>query len=112
MPRLNKLTRAQEYNAPEPYLRRMWAGGSFEWNPDVQLKIGEHVTESTRVGKVDFKSGMLFVQQEKTFFPGDNPEGDWAVKEIRNHVFRKIVTNTSKAAAAGESEEVLGLSLP
>ncbi|GFZ50134.1 hypothetical protein JCM24511_07889 [Saitozyma sp. JCM 24511] len=78
-----------EYNPPAPYLRRMWAGGSFQWNPDVTLRIGEGVSECTVVPTVEFKNDMIFVYQEKTLFPDGSD--DWAVREIRIHVFRTDV---------------------
>ena len=81
---------AQDYNAPAPFLRRMWAGGSFTWNQHHPLIIGDAVTEVTRVKKVDYKNNMIFVHQEKTLFPGEqqSESDDFAVKEVRTHVFR------------------------
>jgi hypothetical protein len=44
----------------------------------------------TKVNKVDFKNDMIFVHQEKTLFAGEREieDEDYAVKEIRTHVFR------------------------
>ncbi|GFZ44365.1 hypothetical protein JCM24511_02087 [Saitozyma sp. JCM 24511] len=76
----------KDYNAPSPYLRRMWAGGSFQWNPEISLPIGAKVSELTRVPKVEFKNNMIFVHQEKTVIPEGSK--DWALREMRTHVFR------------------------
>lgn len=91
----------------------MWAGGTFTWNdnPDSRLIIGNEVTESTRVAKVEFKKDMLFVYQEKRYYPGRRQESkeetdDWAVKEMRTHVFRKDVnvkSETRDVSPTGQS---------
>jgi hydroxyacyl-ACP dehydratase HTD2-like protein with hotdog domain len=76
----------QDYNPPAPYLRRMWAGGSFAWPSLRSIKIGDEITESTKVAKAEYKAGMIFVHQEKTFTRKDDDEV--LVKEIRTHVYR------------------------
>lgn len=89
----------------------MWAGGSFTWHedPSRRLIIGERVTESTRVARVEYKKYMVFVHQEKKFYPGSGGVADngadssWAVKEIRTHVFRKDLT--VQAGAKGASKQ-------
>lgn len=95
----------QEYNAPSPYSRRMWAGGSFEWNPARPLIVGQNVIEKTSVSNVDFKNNMLFVNQEKTFHVEGESAG-WSVKEMRTHVFRTNqgvhVKKGSNATQGGE----------
>ena len=57
----------------------------------------------TRVKKVDYKNNMIFVHQEKTLFPGEqqSESDDFAVKEIRTHVFR-----TNEAVAGNISESL------
>ena len=37
------------FNPPAPLLRRMWAGGSFQWSRDNSLKVGEDVSCVTTV---------------------------------------------------------------
>jgi hypothetical protein len=78
----------------------MWAGGSFHFNRSKQLTIGSIVTESTHVPKVEIKKDMLFVHQEKKLYGGQGEfaPDDWAVKEIRTHVFR---TNVEVKRASG-----------
>jgi hydroxyacyl-ACP dehydratase HTD2-like protein with hotdog domain len=67
------------FNPPEPFTRRMWAGGELEW-PDGgnnRLAIGQRVTETTKltssVGKKT-KAGeeMIVVGVEKSF---ENEQG-------------------------------------
>lgn len=80
----------------------MWAGGSFQWKPDVTLRIGEGVSELTVVPKVEFKNNMIFVYQEKTLFPEGSE--DWAVRETRTHVFRTDVGVKGRRKDRGECE--------
>lgn len=62
------------YNAPQPFCRRMWAGGELEWLGGEQnrLRIGQEVLETTKlvsaVGKRT-KAGeeMVVVGVEKSF---------------------------------------------
>jgi hypothetical protein len=86
----------------------MWAGGSLEWNTATPLRIGTTVTELTRVAAVEHKKDMIFVHQEKRYYPegaslpekrgADSADCDrgWGVKERRIHVFR-----TDEAVKAG-----------
>lgn len=74
----------QEYNAPEPYIRRMWAGGYVEWNPKSTIKIGDEVEQQVRVARAEEKAGMMFVYQAREVAPKGQ---EWAVKEERTHVF-------------------------
>ncbi|WVQ70459.1 uncharacterized protein L199_008686 [Kwoniella botswanensis] len=93
-----------EYNAPLPYTRRMWAGGSIEWSAlNRSLKVGEKVTQIVNVPKVEFKKDMVFVNQQLRIYPGtfsdqeDYDEDGWSIREIRTHVFRKEPTTTTPA---------------
>lgn len=76
----------------------MWAGGwfSFTRNPELELRIGEDVVEQSSVRDAEFKSGMIFVQQQRDLYrvkdknaPPELNGQDWAVREIRTHVFRQ-----------------------
>ncbi|KAL5047064.1 hypothetical protein BDW71DRAFT_180954 [Aspergillus fruticulosus] len=86
------------YNPAQPFTRRMWAGGEVCWPRDSDgrvnlLKIGERVTETTRVlsaeAKVVRKTGeeMIVVGVEKEFANGAGV----AVIDRRNWVFRKAL---------------------
>ncbi|KAJ9101057.1 hypothetical protein QFC21_003275 [Naganishia friedmannii] len=104
-----------DYNAPYPYTRRMWAGGSFEWpassgqaDPGAPegIIIGSSIREQTSVQKIEEKGGMVFVHQLKEFSldgggRGGSGKGRTLVKEIRMHVFRQPVS----AGSAGTSSE-------
>ncbi|WWD15630.1 hypothetical protein CI109_100052 [Kwoniella shandongensis] len=90
-----------DYNAPPPYTRRMWAGGSVSWSTTNHLRIGERATQAVSVPKIEYKKGMVFVHQKRVLWPGivsvdgiENEEEDqgWAVKEMRTHVFRQADT--------------------
>jgi len=86
----------QEYNAPHPYTRRMWAGGSFAWprrsEIDRALKIGNQVIEKRIIAKIEYKpkGDMVFIHQQRTIYNEElqDQEDNWGVKEIRTHVFR------------------------
>ncbi|WWC85162.1 uncharacterized protein L201_000019 [Kwoniella dendrophila CBS 6074] len=95
-----------EYNAPFPYTRRMWAGGSINWSKDNTLKIGDDVTQITTIPKIEFKKDMIFVNQQLKIYSGvkkteddqnkDQDEDEWSIKEIRTHVFRKPSESAAK----------------
>lgn len=96
----------------------MWAGGSFTFStdPKTELRIGEQVAQKNSVRSAEFKSGMIFVQQQRDLYrmpagesieAATQNENGWAVREIRTHVFRQEVgaNDQIKAKAkAGESE--------
>ncbi|OAX41936.1 hypothetical protein K503DRAFT_780264 [Rhizopogon vinicolor AM-OR11-026] len=57
-----------DFCPPEPFARRMWAGGTMTWNRDGELKVGEKATAVSTVAKVEkkgFEVGkpMVFVNQ-------------------------------------------------
>ena len=94
----------QEYNAPSPFLRRMWAGGSMIWNDKVpSLKIGETVTQAVRIADVEYKKGMVFVHQQRDIHTTEVEEGRWAVRETRTHVFRPDERSGQARTTEGES---------
>lgn len=60
------------FNPPPPFTRRMWAGGDMVWSRYNLLRVGDVVTETTRVVKADPKrmhdgTDMIVVGVEKTF---------------------------------------------
>lgn len=81
----------QPFAPGHPFTRRMWAGGRVRWYPDNPLRIGDHVTESTRllnvVPKMSKHGGntMLIATVEKVFSTEKGP----AVREERTWVFLK-----------------------
>ena len=57
-----------DFCPPEPFTRRMWAGGTMTWNKDGELKVGEKATAVATVDKVEKKGfdvgkPMVFVNQ-------------------------------------------------
>lgn len=80
----------RSYNPSKPYTRRMWAGGELFWDVDNRLRVGEEVTETTRLLSADAKvtrtgEEMIVVGVEKIF---ENQDGI-AVVDKRDWVFRK-----------------------
>jgi hydroxyacyl-ACP dehydratase HTD2-like protein with hotdog domain len=62
----------QTYNAPPPFTRRMWAGGSMQWEAGNQLAVGDEVAEHTTLVQAQPKRGrdgteMIFVEVLKEF---------------------------------------------
>ncbi|KAI0020350.1 putative cytoplasmic protein [Xylariomycetidae sp. FL0641] len=88
------------FNAPPPFTRRMWAGGSLRWRG--ALKVDDIVKETTRVRGVEPKVGrdgteMLIVSVEKTFTPEHGSPMVY-VEDVRSWVFR--LPNETPAPAA------------
>lgn len=82
----------------------MWAGGSFEWSSNTQNdpRIGEVVEQETSVASAELKSGMIFVNQRRDLTSMSVPRengGNWGVREIRTHVFRRDVSGNDKIKA-------------
>lgn len=77
------------FNAPGPFSRRMWAGGSMTWTAGTPLRVGDEAEERTRlVGAAAKKSRdgseMVIVDVEKEFW---GPAG-LALLDRRAWVFR------------------------
>lgn len=77
------------FNAPDPFSRRMWAGGEMIWNKDTPLRVGEEAEERTKlVGATAKKSRagteMVLVDVEKEFW---GPRG-CALIDRRSWIFR------------------------
>ena len=58
------------FNAPEPFTRRMWAGGRMSWLPGSELRVGDTVQEHTTLLAATPKksrdgSEMVLVEVEK-----------------------------------------------
>ncbi|KAL4804816.1 hypothetical protein BDV18DRAFT_161906 [Aspergillus unguis] len=107
------------YNPSHPFTRRMWAGGEVSWPRDEQgrvnpLRVGERVTETTRVlsaeAKTVRKTGeeMIVVGVEKEFRNG----GGVAVVDQRNWVFRKALPLTDSLSPSPSPSQSTTKSLP
>ncbi|KAL0071373.1 hypothetical protein AAF712_001230 [Marasmius tenuissimus] len=79
-----------DFCPPEPFTRRMWAGGKMTWNPNIPLAIGEK-TEATwwvdTVEKKGFEKGnpMLFVSKKIEY--SMIGRSDPSLVEERTHVY-------------------------
>lgn len=86
----------------------MWAGGSFTFarDPALSLRIGETITQRNSVSSARFKSDMIFVQQQRDLYRGHGGGGgeDWAVREVRTHVFRREVGRNEVVRARAKRE--------
>ncbi|KAI0928456.1 hypothetical protein AcW2_004460 [Taiwanofungus camphoratus] len=77
-----------DFCPPEPWTRRMWAGGKIDWRSP--LLIGEKVTATSTIGSVDKKgfekgSPMVFVKQKIEYRKESSSEV--AIEEERSHVY-------------------------
>ncbi|TBU50830.1 hypothetical protein BD309DRAFT_944763 [Dichomitus squalens] len=80
-----------DFSPPEPFKRRMWAGGRMEWKRP--LHVGDRVEAAstiTSVEKKGFASGetgtpMVFVKQKLEY--RKQGTGDVCVEEERSHVY-------------------------
>ena len=82
----------QTFTPPAPFSRRMWSGGLVRWNPENPLRVGDLVTEETRLlgvtAKTDRKGNpMLLARVGKLF----HNEKGFAVEEERSWVFLETV---------------------
>ncbi|KAL1914297.1 uncharacterized protein VTP21DRAFT_9035 [Calcarisporiella thermophila] len=76
------------YSPPPPYIQRMWAGGSVEFNTQNPLRVGDELTQKTQCTDVELKKGggnkeMCFVWLEKVL---ENKQG-WSVRDRRCFVY-------------------------
>ncbi|KGB80301.1 hypothetical protein I307_05788 [Cryptococcus deuterogattii 99/473] len=95
-----------ELNAPPPFTRRMWAGGSMIWSETNSLQVGSPVTQALNIPRVEHKKGMIFVHQQRVLYPGiqETASADgWALKETRIHVFRAAQQAVNPVASADPS---------
>ncbi|KZT70166.1 hypothetical protein DAEQUDRAFT_709097 [Daedalea quercina L-15889] len=79
-----------DFCPPEPWTRRMWAGGRMVWKEP--LSIGENVTASSMIDSVEKKgfdkgSPMVFVNQKIQYRKNDAHQGQAAIVEERSHVY-------------------------
>lgn len=79
-----------DFCPPEPFTRRMWAGGAFRWH-DTGLRIGHSAVAHARVTSVEKKgfdkgTPMVFVRQKILYRHHDMLGGD-LFTEDRTHVY-------------------------
>ncbi|KAJ8584933.1 hypothetical protein M405DRAFT_432765 [Rhizopogon salebrosus TDB-379] len=88
-----------DFCPPEPFSRRMWAGGTMTWYKGGELKVGEKATSVSTVDKIEkkgFEAGkpMIFVKQRiEVTGEGCNEPG---MVEERTHVYHASVASGEK----------------
>ncbi|TPX63715.1 hypothetical protein SpCBS45565_g06380 [Spizellomyces sp. 'palustris'] len=86
-----------EFSPPEPYIQRMWAGGSFEFVPDNPLRVGQTVKQTTRLDDMQVKQG---------------PRGDavlvWLEKIVENEHGRSLRERRCLAYMGKERNPTVG----
>ncbi|KAI8098764.1 uncharacterized protein BX664DRAFT_255242 [Halteromyces radiatus] len=80
----------QDWKPPSPFDHRMWAGGKLRWNQKNRLRVGQDVTMTSQLKRLDWHPGgqrgdTLFTWVDKTI---GNKDG-WAVVETRCWAFVK-----------------------
>jgi hydroxyacyl-ACP dehydratase HTD2-like protein with hotdog domain len=109
----------RQFNAPEPFVKRMYAGGSVEWAKTGDLILDSHVSEQTEIESVQAKprgdnDPMLVVGLKKTLRPtrkiSDGVyEADMSVPELlverRQWVFLQISKSDSKSKSKPKEME-------
>jgi hydroxyacyl-ACP dehydratase HTD2-like protein with hotdog domain len=91
----------KDFCPPEPFTRRMWAGGRFEWK--MPLLIGEKVSAISTVASVEKKgfekgSPLVFVNQKIDFSAEGSPKP--SLVECRTRVY--LATAGKKVKREGE----------
>lgn len=80
-----------DFCPPEPFTRRMWAGGKMEWKKP--LTLGTKVTSVSVIDSLEkkgFDKGkpMVFVNQKIRYTPfKSHSHGSAAIEETRSHVY-------------------------
>ncbi|KAI0780880.1 hypothetical protein BD413DRAFT_464534, partial [Trametes elegans] len=96
-----------DFCPPEPFTRRMWAGGRMAWKRP--LCVGDRATAQATIGAVTkkgFEKGapMVFVSQKIEYRKRDSDEV--CIEEDRSHVYLAVSGNRRAA------KEVTGLPMP
>jgi len=85
-----------DFCPPEPFTRRMWAGGKFTWSTSksAELKIGDTARADSRILEIqkkgfEGKDPMVFVKQRVSFMKGgeSGKNDEVAIEEERTHVY-------------------------
>ncbi|EIW85149.1 hypothetical protein CONPUDRAFT_117715 [Coniophora puteana RWD-64-598 SS2] len=93
-----------DFCPPEPFTRRMWAGGSMRWNKSNPLLVGEKassISTTEAIDKKGFDQGtpMVFVKQKIEVTMADQTTP--SLTEERSHVY--LASAGSKRANRGVS---------
>ncbi|KAG6851010.1 hypothetical protein H0H93_004497 [Arthromyces matolae] len=90
-----------DFSPPEPFTRRMWAGGRMVWDPELPLMIGQRATATWGIDsckKAGFddpnKTPMVFVNQRIDItMKGNNRP---SLTEERSHVYFAVDSSPAK----------------
>jgi len=97
-----------DFSPPEPFTRRMWAGGKITWDPENPLMIGKKASATWGIDAVEKKgfddpqkNPMVFVNQriDITMEGKARP----SVSEERSHVYLSNVGNVKRVIREGWS---------
>lgn len=85
-----------DFCPPEPFVRRMWAGGKIRWEGGDGMRIGESATSKSTIKQVEKKgfetgSPMVFVKQHIQISSGGSMVPQ--VEEERSHVYLGLGVN-------------------
>ena len=90
---------------PQPFTRRMWAGGRITWHNDNPLIIGQKATATSALATIEkkgfdgpSKAPLVFVNQKIDFTMGGKHP---SVVEERTHVYLPSNVDVSKGIRAG-----------
>lgn len=92
------------HSPPEPFVKRMWAGGKLEWSQENPLKVGQEARMVTKFKDVEVKRGgkgeNVFVWVDRDV----SNEAGWCLKDTRCLVYMPKPVGTGRA----ESRVLLG----
>lgn len=104
------------YSSPEPFHRRMWAGGEFAFDPQNTLCVGQSITCKTIIEDVELKGWekaretgklgddvMVFIKQRREI---SNDAGA-AVVERRTHVYRPEFSRLQSSGVMGKKKVMM-----
>ncbi|KAG9126882.1 hypothetical protein FRC07_001540 [Ceratobasidium sp. 392] len=103
------------YSSPAPFLRRMWAGGAFAFDPKNPLRVGQVISCKTSIEDVQLKgwekaretgelrSNMLVFVKQRRSISNDNGV---AVVERRTHVYRPELPGLPTSEVTGKKKVI------
>ncbi|KAJ8462810.1 hypothetical protein ONZ45_g17801 [Pleurotus djamor] len=91
-----------DFCPPEPFTRRMWAGGRMSWNANKPLLVGRPATATSTIASIDKKgfdkgTPMLFVNQRIEITM--DGEAESSVVEERSHVYLPVAAGIRRNSA-------------
>ncbi|KAG6874184.1 hypothetical protein C0995_003730 [Termitomyces sp. Mi166 len=100
-----------DFSPPEPFTRRMWAGGKMVWDPEVPLMIGQRATATWGIDSVKKrgfddpqKIPMVFVNQRIDITMKGNTRP--SLTEERSHVYFAVTSSDPPKTKAREVKDI------